>query len=152
MPITYPKHTNSLILYDHKYTYQLNIDFGLEAFDPEYEFGHGLSYTDFEYSNLIVNKDNNESITISVNVKNIGLRDGKESVLVFVSDLYASITPSVKRLRAFNKQMIKAGETITLEFVIERDELAFVNSDNQWVTEPGDYMISVGGLTENINL
>ena len=152
LPITYPKHTNSLILYDHKYTDQLNIDFGLEAFDPEYEFGHGLSYTDFEYSNLIVNKDNNESITISVNVKNIGLRDGKESVLVFVSDLYASITPSVKRLRAFNKQMIKAGETITLEFVIERDELAFVNSDNQWVTEPGDYMISVGGLTENINL
>ena len=111
-----------------------------------------MSYTDFEYSDLIVNKDNNESITISINVKNTGLRDGKESVLVFVSDLYARITPSVKRLRAFNKQMIKAGETIKLEFVIERDELAFVNSNNQWVTEPGDYMISVGGLTENINL
>ena len=81
-----------------------------------------------------------------------GNRDGKESVLVFVSDLYASITPSVKRLRAFDKQMVNAGETQAFEFVIDTDELAFVSSDNQWVTEPGDYTISIGGLTENITL
>jgi beta-glucosidase len=87
-----------------------------------------------------------------VNVTNKGKLDGKESVLVFVSDLYASITPSVRRLRAFDKQVIKAGETITFEFVIEANELAFVNSNNQWVTEPGDYMVSIAGLTESITL
>tara|TARA_B100000497_G_C7694627_1_gene423697 strand:+ start:2447 stop:4684 length:2238 start_codon:yes stop_codon:yes gene_type:complete len=153
LPITYPKYTNSLILYDHKYTDQLNIDFGLEAFEPQYEFGHGLSYTEFEYSDLKVNKAaDNQSISVSVNVTNKGKLDGKESVLVFVSDLYASITPSVRRLRAFDKQVIKAGETITLEFVIEANELAFVNSNNQWVTEPGDYMVSIAGLTESITL
>jgi beta-glucosidase len=96
--------------------------------------------------------DDNKSIRISVNVTNKGNRDGKESVLVFVSDLYASITPSVKRLRAFDKQMVNAGETQAFEFVIDTDELAFVSSDNQWVTEPGDYTISIGGLTENITL
>jgi beta-glucosidase len=153
LPITYPKYTNSLILYDHKYTDQLNLDNGSGAFEPQFEFGHGLSYTNFEYSDLKVNKkDDNESIHISVNVTNKGNRDGKESVLVFVSDLYASITPSVKRLRAFKKQMIKAGETQAFEFVIDTDELAFVNIDNQWVTEPGDYTISIGGLAENITL
>lgn len=153
LPITYPKYTNSLILYDHKYTDQLNLNNGLGAFEPQFEFGHGLSYTNFEYSDLKVNKkDDNESIHISVNVTNKGNRDGKESVLVFVSDLYASITPSVKRLRAFKKQMIKVGETQAFEFVIDTDELAFVNIDNQWVTEPGDYTISIGGLAENITL
>ena len=153
LPITYQKYTNSLILYDHKYTDQINLDNGLGAFEPQFEFGHGLSYTNFEYSDLKVNKtDDNKLIHISVNVTNKGNHDGKESVLVFVSDLYASITPSVKRLRAFKKQMIKAGETQAFEFVIDTDELAFVNSDNQWVTEPGDYTISIGGLAENITL
>ena len=153
LPVTYPKYTNSLILYDHKCTDQLNVDFGLGAFEPQFEFGHGLSYTNFEYSDLKVKKtDDNKSIRISVNVTNKGNRDGKESVLVFVSDLYASITPSVKRLRAFDKQMVNAGETQAFEFVIDTDELAFVSSDNQWVTEPGDYTISIGGLTENITL
>jgi beta-glucosidase len=153
LPITYPKYTNSLILYDHKYTDQLNLDNGLGAFDPQFEFGHGLSYTNFEYSDLKVKKtDDNESIHISVNVTNKGNRDGKESVLVFVSDLYASITPSVKRLRKFEKQMIKVGETRAFEFVIDTNELAFVNTYNQWVTEPGDYKISIGGLTESITL
>ena len=153
LPITYPKYTNSLILYDHKYTDQLNLNNGLGAFDPQFEFGHGLSYTNFEYSDLKVNKtDDNESIHISVNVTNKGNRDGKESVLVFVSDLYASITPSVKRLRKFEKQMIKVGETRAFEFVIDTNELAFVNIYNQWVTEPGDYKISIGGLTESITL
>jgi beta-glucosidase len=140
-------------LYDHKYTDQLNLDNGLGAFDPQFEFGHGLSYTNFEYSDLKVKKtDDNESIHISVNVTNKGNRDGKESVLVFVSDLYASITPSVKRLRKFEKQMIKVGETRAFEFVIDTNELAFVNTYNQWVTEPGDYKISIGGLTESITL
>lgn len=153
LPITYPKYTNSLILYDHKYTDQLNLNNGLGAFDPQFEFGHGLSYTNFEYSDLKVNKtDDNESIHISVNVTNKGNRDGKESVLVFVSDLYASITPSVKRLRKFEKQMIKVGETRAFEFVIDTNELAFVNIYNQWVTELGDYKISIGGLTESITL
>ena len=112
-----------------------------------------ILYTNFEYSDLQVNKtDDNDSIRISVNVTNKGNRDGKESVLVFVSDLYASITPSVKRLRAFDKQMIKAGESRAFEFIIDTNELAFVNSDNQWVTEPGDYLISIEKLTENITL
>lgn len=153
LPVTYPKYTNSLILYDHKYTDQLNVDFGLEAFDPQYEFGHGMSYTNFEYSDLKVTKtDDQSSIRVSVNVTNKGDFDGKETVLVFVSDLYASITPAVKRLRAFDKQMIKVGETRAFEFVIKKDELAFINSQNQWVFEPGDYKVSIGKLTEEITL
>jgi len=153
LPITYPRYANSLLLYDHRYTDQLHPNYGLGAFNPQFEFGHGLSYTDFSYSNLKASIDNTKkAISVSVDVTNTGQVDGKETVLVFISDLYASVAPPVKRLRSFEKTLIKTGETQTLNFEIEPNELAFINKDNQWITEAGEFMISVGGLTTNITL
>lgn len=153
LPITYPRYANSLLLYDHRYTDQLHPNYGLGAFNPQFEFGHGLSYTDFSYSNLKASIDNTKKvISVSVDVTNTGQVDGKETVLVFISDLYASVAPPVKRLRSFEKTLIKTGETQTLNFEIEPNELAFINKDNQWITEAGEFMISVGGLTTNITL
>lgn len=151
LPVTYPRNVNSLLLYDHRYTDELNIDFGLEAFNPQYEFGHGLSYTNFNYSDLNVNVDSTkQQIHIQVKVTNTGTLDGKETVLAFVSDNTASVAPSVKRLRYFEKSMISSGETKLLDFSIDWSDLAFVNANGKWIREKGSYTITIGNLTQNI--
>lgn len=151
LPVTYPRNVNSLLLYDHRYTDELNIDFGLEAFNPQYEFGHGLSYTNFNYSDLNVNVDSTkQQIHIQVKVTNTGTLDGKETVLAFVSDNTASVAPSVKRLRYFEKSMISSGETKLLDFSIDWSDLAFVNANGKWIREKGSYTITIGSLTQNI--
>ena len=104
-PITYPRHTNSLVPYIHKPSEGGGNPQGGE-FEPQYQFGFGLSYTTFEYSNLKINKksfSSNEIVSINVTVKNTGNKEGKEVVQLFVSDLVASISPDVKRLRGFEK-------------------------------------------------
>ena len=153
LPITYPRYTNTLLAYDHKYTDLLDTDFSENAFNPQWEFGHGMSYTNYEYSNLKVTKDTfnqKDELHITVNVKNTGSQAGKETVLVFVSDQVASITPSVKRLRAFKKMSIKPNETKEFKFAINAQELAFIGKDLTWVTEDGEYLVSVGNLSKKI--
>ena len=130
-------------------------DFGENAFNPQWEFGFGLSYSKFDYSNLKIDKQSysiNDVIKCSVDVSNNSSVSGKEIVQVYISDLVASITPSVKRLRAFDKVLIQAGETKTVEFNIKVQELSFVANNSRWVVEPGKFLITIKDLSANIEI
>jgi beta-glucosidase len=155
LPFTYPRHTGSLVLYDHKNTEKLDKDFGQNAFNPQWEFGYGLSYSQFDYTNLKINKqryDKGEVINCSVDITNNSSLAGKEIVQVYISDLIASITPSVKRLRAFDKILIQPGETQTVEFEIKVQELAFVNNNSEWIVEPGQFQLTIKDLSADIEV
>ena len=124
-------------------------------FYPQYQFGFGLSYTTFEYSNLTINKNifsPGETATINVTVKNSGSRDGKEVVELFVSDLVASLTPDVKRLRGFEKIDLKSGESKTVTFQLPMKDLAYVNSNNKKELEAGDFKIQVANLNASFSV
>jgi beta-glucosidase len=151
LPITYPRHTNTLLPYDHRHADRLNTDFSETAFRPQWEFGHGLSYTQFSYSKLEVTPLAG-TFRIRVDVRNTGSVAGKETALLFVSDVVASIAPPVKRLRGYQKKSIPAGETATFTFEIRAEDLAFVNKELKWVTEPGTFIITIGGLSTEITL
>ena len=153
LPVTYPRYTNDLLTYDHKYTDRLDPTFGYNAFNPQWEFGYGLSYSNFTYSNLVVaKKELNEADTINVSftVTNTGIIDGKEAALIYVADMVASVTPSVKRLRAFDKKFIAAGTSVDYNLKIPVKDLAFVNKDMIWQVEPGKFVLSVAGLSETL--
>ncbi|WPV65523.1 glycoside hydrolase family 3 N-terminal domain-containing protein [Chitinophaga sp. LS1] len=148
LPYTYPRSTNSLINYYHKYTETLQFD-EMAGYNPQWEFGYGLSYTQFSYANLTISNKTltaAKAITITVDVTNTGKVVGKEAVLLYVSDEVASITPEVKRLRAFEKIELQPGQTKTVSFTIDKERLSFINAQLQRVTEPGDFSVSVGGL------
>lgn len=148
LPFTYPRYPNSLAPYDHKHTEAREIEGSGLTFNPQFAFGHGLSYTSFRYSDLKTDRaiyDTGETIRLSINVENTGSSTGKETVLVFIRDDYASITPPVKRLRAFQKIELSTGQKERVRFTIQPSELAFVNQHNQWVTEPGRFTVMVGG-------
>lgn len=153
LPITYPRYPNDLVTYDHNYTDRIDPNFGTDAFNPQWEFGHGLSYTSFEYSNMQLSNsqfDSTGQTTVSIDVTNTGDRSGKEVVQLFVSDLVASITPAVKRLRKFDKILLKPGETKTVSFTLMPENLAFVGKDNEWITEAGEFALHIGPITKNI--
>jgi len=158
LPYTYPKAPNSLGTYYHKPSEVVKTMEGVYnyegSFAPQYSFGSGLSYTNFEYSNMKVSKtdftDANE-LTITVDVKNTGKIAGKEVVLLFSSDKYASMTPDVKRLRRFEKIDLIAGETKTVRFTLSAKDLAFVNLKNQWVTEPGEFVLTIANQKVSVN-
>jgi len=155
LPVTYPKYNSSLLPYDHRYTDKLHVDFSENAFQPQWEFGYGLSYSNFQYKNLKINPSDdgdNIAFTVSVDVENASEVDGKEAVLLFVSDQVASIAPPVKRLRNFDKRMIKAGETEHFTFSVDREDLSFIGIENQWVYEPGEFVVNIGNLSDTITL
>lgn len=147
MPYTYPKYHGSFITYDCKpceYTETMDGAYNYSANTPiQWPFGYGLSYTKFGYSNLKMNREGDQ-LVFTVDVRNEGACDAKESVLLFVSDLIASLTPDMKRLRAFTKVDLKAGETKTVELRINTADLSFVNEDLQWVLEPGEFKAAIG--------
>ena len=151
-PITYPKFSNDLLTYDHKGTDLVRRDFTMNGFDPQFEFGFGLSYTTFVYQNLKVAIMEKDNIKITVDVTNSGSRKGKEVVQLYVTDEVASITPSVKRLRAFDKKELNPGETKQVIFTINKKELSFVGQDNKWIFEPGDFTFQIDKLKEKISL
>ena len=153
LPFTYSKHINALHTYDYKVSEHRETMSGSYNYDAimdvQWPFGFGLSYTTFEYSNLRVNKAQfgpDDVLKVSVDVTNTGDISGKESVLVYSSDLVASIIPEVKRLRAFDKVQLVPGEKQTLTFEIPASRLAFVGADGKWRLEEGDFRISCGGL------
>lgn len=155
LPITYPKHAHGLVTYDRKNSEISSIQGSKICYDPLFEFGDGLSYTTFEYSNLILSKTKmtkKDTLDIMVNVKNTGDRIGKETVLLFVRDEYASITPSVKRLRGFNKIELEAGEQTMVRFQLKKEDLSFVGIENEWLCEAGDFTVMVGGLSTMFEL
>ncbi|WP_211093193.1 glycoside hydrolase family 3 N-terminal domain-containing protein [Flammeovirga agarivorans] len=151
LPYTYPKYPNALTTYDHKPSESSEKMEGMYDYvgstSIQYPFGYGLSYTDFDYSNLKVSKSEiagDESFTVSVKVKNSGKRDGQEVVQLFSKDLYASVTPDVVRLRRFDKIDLKAGETKDITFKVFGKDLAFIGQDMEYVTEKGDFKLYVG--------
>jgi beta-glucosidase len=153
LPYTYPRYSNSLLNYYHKSTETLKYD-EAAGYNPQWEFGFGLSYTSFKYSNLKLSGHdltNNTTIKVTVDVSNIGKVAGKETVLMYVTDMVASITPEVKRLRGFDKVDLQPGETKTVSFVINKAKLSFINDGLQRVTEPGDFTVNIGGLTAIFN-
>jgi len=155
LPFTYPRTPNGLINYDHKPFETENTAFGNMAFNPQFQFGDGLSYTTFTYSDLRLGKQSiaaNEELPVSVTVTNAGQRVGKEAVLVYVSDLAASISPPGKRLRRFAKITLQPGEKRTLTFKLRNEDLSFINAENKRVAEPGEFEVKIGGLTQRFIL
>jgi beta-glucosidase len=149
LPFTYPRHPNALLTYDHKRFETDDQAFGLKAFRPQFDFGSGLSYTTFKYSNLVVTPQRltpNANVSISVKVENTGTRAGKEVAEIYMSDLVAPITPPGKRLVRFAKIGLQPGQTQTLTFILTPRDLSFINADLKPTIEPGDFKISVGGL------
>lgn len=151
LPYSYPAYTGMIMSYDYKFS-ELQEElvpgtFPLTGYRPQWAFGHGLSYTTFAYFNLKVSKDTligEENLTITVDVQNTGERDGKLAIDLFTRDLYASITPSQRRLRRFTKIELKAGESKTVTFEINKDDLAFVAADLKTITEDGGFEVFVG--------
>ena len=158
MPYTYPKEINSLINYDYKVSEEVGTMAGAYDYNAkvvqQWPFGYGISYTTYEYSNLRVDKAAfapADDITVSVDVKNTGRQAGKESVLLYSSDLIASTTPDSRRLRAFQKVMLQPGEKQTVTFTLPASALAFVGADGKWVLEEGDFVLSAGNQTVKVN-
>ena len=139
-----------IVLYDRKPTEEVREVFNDNisgGYDPLFAFGFGLSYTTFEYGDIKLSSDKltgNGKLTVNITVKNTGNRDGKHTVELYTRDMYASITPNIRRLRAFQKISLKTGETKTVTFTIDKNDLAFVNEKLKTVTEPGDFEIMIG--------
>jgi len=154
MPYTYPKEINSLNTYDYKVSEVVGTMAGAYDYDArvslQWPFGYGLSYTTYEYSNLKVDKSTftaDDILTVSVDVKNTGSKAGKEAVLLYSSDLVASIVPDNRRLRDFTKIELQPGETKTVTFQLPAKNLAFVGADGRWTLEEGDFLLRVGRLS-----
>lgn len=151
LPYTYPRWHNAIAFYDHKpcetvktmegaYNYSADID-------VQWPFGFGMSYTSFEYSGITVDKTEfapSDVVTVSVDVKNTGKVEGKEGIIFYSSDLVASITPDVLRVRGFDKVNLKPGESNRVSFSIPARDLAFVNYDGQWILEKGEFEFTIG--------
>lgn len=157
LPYTYPRYPNSLELYYHAYTEQLKdaSSGNGQAFNPQFEFGYGLSYSKFEYSELSISKTMykpGETIKGSVKVLNNSTRAGMEVIQVYVSDLVASLTPPVKRLRSFSKIMLQPGEMQTVQFEIPVNDLAFVNQQEQWLIEKGEFTLTINQLSQTFKI
>ena len=154
LPFTYARHANNLLTYDRKYTSAVAEisapgDTKINPAKPQWEFGHGLSYTTFETKNLKLSASvlkGSAKLAVAVDVTNTGKRAGKEVVELYTSDLYASLTPPGKRLRAFTKIDLQPGETREVKFELSADDLAFINGASKLVTEPGEFEVLVGGL------
>ena len=154
MPYTYPREINSLNTYDYKVSEEVGTMAGAYNYDAkvslQWPFGYGISYTTYEYSNLKVDKKQftaADVLTVSVDVKNTGAKAGKEAVLLYSSDLVASIVPDNKRLRDFTKIELQPGEVKTVTFQLPAKNLAFVGADGKWTLEEGDFILKVGNQT-----
>ena len=154
MPYTYPREINSLNTYDYKVSEEVGTMAGAYNYDAKvsllWPFGYGLSYTTFEYSNMKVDKSSftaDDILTVTIDVKNTGSRAGKEAVLLYSSDLIASIVPDNKRLRDFTKIELQPGEVKTVTFRLPAKDLAFVGADGRWTLEEGDFILKVGNQT-----
>jgi beta-glucosidase len=155
LPFTYPRTPNGLVTYDHKLFETEATDYGNMAFNPQFEFGYGLSYTTFTYSNLrLAQKTMNAdgTMNVSVAVTNSGQRAGKETVILYVRDVVASLSPPGKRVRRFAKIYLERGQTKTITFTLRRDDLSFIGNDNKPTVEPGDFDVMVGNLTDRFTL
>ena len=157
MPYTYPREINSLNTYDYKVSEEVGTMAGAYNYDAkvslQWPFGYGMSYTTYAYSNLKVDKTQftaDDVLTVSVDVKNTGQRAGKEAVLLYSSDLVASIVPDNKRLRDFTKITLEPGEVKTVTFQLPAKSLAFVGADGKWTLEEGDFVLKIADQTVGV--
>jgi beta-glucosidase len=149
LPFTYPRHPNALDTYDHRFTQTLGrgVDRAPTGFNPQFEFGHGLSYTTFAYSNFQIDKSVMEPLdeqTVQITVTNTGSRAGQHTILLFVRQHYASLSPPMRRLRGFDKVDLAPGSSETVSFVLTARDLEFIGRDGAPRLEPGHFDIMVG--------
>ena len=157
LPYTYPREINSLANYDYKVSEEVFTMAGAYNYDAKvslmWPFGHGLSYTTIEYCNLRVDKEvfgADDELTVSIDVKNVGSSEAKEAVLLYSSDLVASMVPDNRRLRDFQKTELQPGETKTVTFKLPAKNLAFVGADGHWILEEGDFILKIGMQTVKV--
>jgi beta-glucosidase len=146
LPYTYPRFPHALLTYDYKTTEMVAPTFGLDAINPQYPFGFGLSYTQYEYQELNLDREvlrPGETITVSISVKNTGRRLGREVVQLYVQDLYASVTPPNKRLKGFKKVTLLPNESREVIFQLKPEDLAFWGQEGKFITEPGDFKVMI---------
>jgi len=151
LPITYPRNTNDIVLYDHKPIE----NFDTNSYNPLYPFGHGLSYSQFKISGLKLEKSHykmGEAINLSVNVANTGALKGKETVLVYINDMAATVTRPNKQLKAFKKVELNSQQTQSLTFTLTPNDLSFIGVDLKRVIEPGEFKVMVGSETVQFTL
>lgn len=156
LPYTYPKYDGVIEHYDRpKSVDRSGKTNQFDAFDPAWEFGFGLSYTQFEYANLVLSKTKmgeKEQIEVKVTVRNIGSRDGQEVVQLYVSDQVAQFVPAGKKLRGFQKISLKSGESQTVSFVINAEDLKYSDEKGDWILEKGTFGVSIGQLKQTFEL
>jgi beta-glucosidase len=141
--------------YDHKHTEKIHANSSISAFDPQYEFGFGLSYSAVEYDALSTDQTEytlDDTIEVTVELRNIGDRTSNELVAVYSQDRVASITPSVDRLRHFQRVFVGAGETVKATARIAVDELGFINRNIEYTVEPGAFGIRIGNQVVEIEV
>ena len=157
LPYTYPRYSGVIMHYDHKQSEVINANtWANDFFNPQYNFGHGLSYTKFEYSNMKISKSSyslsEKEITVTVDVKNVGKRTGKEVVQLYTRDHVATISPPLRELVRYNKISLEPGEAKTVSFTVDINELGFYNIDNVWVNEPGKHSFYINNLESTFSL
>ncbi len=155
LPFTYPRSPNNYLTYDHKAFEVEETSYGNTATSPQFEFGTGLSYTTFTYSNLVLSADSipmNREVTVSVDVKNTGNRAGKETVILYLRDEVATLSPNGKRVKRFAKISLDAGQSKTLTFKLNTEDFSFVGMDNKPTVEAGDFTVMVSGLSKTFTL
>lgn len=151
LPFSYPKYTNGFTTYDHKPMEE----FDSNIYDPQWSFGYGLSYTSFEYSNLTLNKtffNKGEEIKVSVTLKNAGEKSGKETVMLYISDLVGSVSRPVKQLKGINKISLQPGVSQVVEFTITPDQLSFIGRDNKRIIEAGEFKVMIDKFSVQFTL
>ncbi len=154
LPITYPRSTNRLFTYDHKMFSGEDWGEAKTLAAPQFEFGSGLSYTTFSYSDLHVaptTASGSQTVRVDVAVKNIGARAGKEVVQLYLNERVASVTPPLKRLKRFAKVLLQPGESRQVFFELTSDDLSFIGADNKRVVEPGVFDVRIGGLQQTFD-
>lgn len=154
LPYTYPKYDGVIEFYDHPFSVDRPKAGTESAYDPEWDFGFGLSYSSFEYADLEISKKQmtgNESLEVSIQVENNSNVDGKETVQCYLSDVYASMVPQGKKLIGFEKVLIPAGASKTVKFKIALNDLMFCNEEGNFVAEEGKFLITIGSETTNFD-
>jgi beta-glucosidase len=159
MPYTYPKHPGALVTYDHKpceQTREMAGNYNYDAtVDVQWPFGYGLHYAQVEYSDMEVDMSDYPStgnLVVRVAVRNLGDHPLRESVLLYASDLVASLTPDVRRLCAFYKVELQPGEKRFVAMRVDTRRLAFVGLDGQWTLEPGDFRFAIADQSVVVNV